>query len=109
MTEVVCGLLLAAVSGLTFIAYKHPKGYDKISPFIFLANAVLFLMYLAWTIGYQSGFYEGQKANGTLEYPIPFHWLLILMIANAGYLSFLSYLPSILEIDKDDNDTQANE
>jgi len=43
LTTFLSGLLLAIVSGLTFVAYKHPKGYRRIFWMIVPLFAILFV------------------------------------------------------------------
>lgn len=44
------GLALAALSGLTFLAYKHPKAFEKLFKAIMLLIIVTFLMAISWNI-----------------------------------------------------------
>jgi hypothetical protein len=98
---------LTILTGLTFIAYKHPIGYRKLYvPLVAFVGVVWFtrIIYLS---GHLAGFFqalEGVRAiNKGLVFQSPEHgqypaWWTLLVLALAGYLSFLRALPSILEL-----------
>ncbi|KAA5804881.1 hypothetical protein F1654_02465 [Alkalicaulis satelles] len=113
MIEVlVSGLVLAAVSALAWIAYKHPKGYQRIYGKILLLGGTI---YLGVTI-YWVGFIDGQSRLRTKvidispNYNIPMSelsttiiyapgWAFLIYIAFAAYVIFLSLLPNLLKED----------
>lgn len=106
-------LILAAVSGLTFIAYKYPIGYKRIVIPIIIATSSCFICMLAWVLGtthsnirilrYQlencpekeisklSSEIIGLNSNLTFSL-----WAIVIFVLIVGYLIFLYYLPSIL-------------
>ncbi len=50
--NLVIGLILAFVSGITFVAYKHPELYEKVFASKLIGVSVFIL---AWGISYDSG------------------------------------------------------
>lgn len=48
-------LIVTAVSGLTFVAYRHPNGYKKIYSAIIPFIAVSLIIYFAWNLGMMYG------------------------------------------------------
>ena len=110
---IVGGLIIAAVSGLSFIAYKHPKGYSKIGSVTYLFISASFLIYVVWVAGYQKGFYDGIQAKDAFakpEFPIePFPWLVIAVFIILAYLMLLQNLPSILEMDHKKEKSEGDE
>jgi len=114
----VLSLVLAALSGLTFVAYKHPRGYRRIS--IPLGRSVLLLAIavLSFTLG--SIFMAIGSLKDSLDdfpdqtiksaqftvnslYDDRNLALVVLVVtaATLGYLYFLSCLPRILEYQTD--------
>jgi|GEM_PF-877900 cytochrome bd-type quinol oxidase subunit 2 len=110
---IVGGLFVAAVSGLSFLAYKHPKGYSKIGSVTYLFISVCFLIYVVWVFGYQQGFYDGklaETASAKPEYPVePFPWLVLAILIILAYLKLLQNLPRILEIDYEKEKGEGDE
>lgn len=110
----VISLILAALSGLTFVAYKHPRGYRRIS----IPLGVVVLMLAIWVLSLTSG--ATVSSIGSLKedldhfpdrtlkseefsinslYQCRNRMIVVLMVtvATLGYLYFLSCLPRILE------------
>ncbi len=100
--NLIIGLLLAAISGVTFIAYKHPKLYQKeFGPKIL--NSALFVIGIAivYGIGYRAGINkltpflndtETLEIKQILESAGVSDYVYIAAIASAIYGGFLSWL-----------------
>ena len=108
LATVLAGLLLAAVSGITFIAYKHPEGYRRMHGPLIILVAVLWVIWATYGMGHQQGFYEGlrqvrdQNPDVLLEtpnYEISSLWVFMLPSIPIIYFMFLGALPSILGTD----------
>ena len=113
MDALLSGLVLAAVTGVTFIAYKHPTGYQRLFALIStLGGAVIFLLvgYVAGEVSYAIG-YLTQMLKDAPETPIKsvddvinsldtaiarFNRGLLIAVIAWGYFVFLTYLPKIL-------------
>jgi len=104
---------LAAVSGLTFIAYKHPLGYRKIYVPLIASVWAAWFVYMIYSLGQTTGFYDAlqrtREMNKGASILTPSResdplWLFLVPLAIAGYLSFLRALPSILELPSKDRD-----
>ena len=50
MQTFIVGLLLACVSGMTLVAFKHPIGYAKLFPYMFAAATALLIGVTVWHI-----------------------------------------------------------
>ena len=115
-------LIVAAVTGLTFIAYKHPNGYKKIFWNITPLATMVLLMILAWNFGqlHSSIRITGEKLIEDSDAKIEdasftitsmndsLDNILIAVVVGLfviGYLFFLYKLPTILE--SNNNDTTA--
>ena len=115
-------LIVAAVSGLTFVAYRHPHGYRKMySTLIPVASMALFTV-LAWNLGgltniirsvgkelknnpeekIQRSSYSITSMNENLDYII---LAVVIGFSVIGYLFFLYKLPTILGTNKNEENT----
>jgi len=50
MQTFIVGLLLACVSGVTLVAFKHPNGYAKLFPYMCAAATALLIGVTVWHI-----------------------------------------------------------
>jgi len=48
MQTFIFGLLLACVSGVTVVAFKHPKGYARLFPYLVAVSTTLFVGLSVW-------------------------------------------------------------
>ena len=106
MEALIPGLIIAAVSGVTFVAYKHPSAYQRITIPIRLILLLAFCCTAVWnfavgeTARALDGFVEVSKgleaieARRSLEFP--FGWLFGGYIGIVLYFKFLSFLPETL-------------
>ena len=99
-------LIVAMVTGLTIIAYKHPAGYRKLYSPINIACGLVTFGYASYSIGHTLGFYEALSGVLALnkspfispkDESAPFWWILIPVLASA-YMLFLKSLPLILDL-----------
>lgn len=100
LANLVTGLILAGISALGYIAYKHPSGYKKIEDILGIANSIIFSIYIISMAGYTVGFYDGQKAGKELlapTYPLGLGWAFLIAAIFYAYLFFLRRLPDILK------------
>jgi len=106
--RVISGLLLASVSGVTFIAYKHPKSFARLYWFLMPASTVIF----ASAIAHNIGFYEAQTLMidfipKPIDWPrvlaamdgktFHYYWMIYSQVAVWIYFTILFYLPLILK------------
>lgn len=106
-------LILAAVSGLTFIAYKYPKGYERISKPIVIFTCLCFVGVFAWFLGTMHSnirWLQRELENSPKEEISEISsqitglnhswtfllWAFVIFVIVIGYLIFLYYLPNIL-------------
>ena len=110
-TQLTSALIMAVVSALAFIAYRHPRGYAKM--FKPLITAVI-CSYVAWNIfdaGRLVGFYETESAYSRLnpgvklaepEFRLSPLWAREILPFAFIYLLILKCLPDILDLPKGD-------
>jgi TRAP-type C4-dicarboxylate transport system permease small subunit len=113
LETVIAGLILAAVSGLTFLAYKHPKGYRWLSDILIVVLVVVCALFYAYRIGFSNGYQACFKAASKVEktYDIPISsddsvvsYFSLTVIACWVFLTFLRFLlPRLTEADRKDN------
>lgn len=115
MTDrLIAGLLIALVSALTVVAYRHPRGYRKI------AGAVLPLLFIygfgrvagdlgSMNAGIQSLTERAQQQEPSIEmfrftiqmlagHYTDLKWTLLIASLTLTYMVFLIFLPNILEM-----------
>lgn len=110
MDKLIPALAVAAASGLTFLAYKHPRPFESV--FIVL-NGVFILFWAVW-FGWDLGVYNSTEAvfdfvaadkikdavAAGRSYRIPL-WATLSASGVYVYLSFLRFgLPYLLDEDK---------
>ena len=50
MQTFIFGLLLACVSGVTVVAFKHPNGFARLFPYLLAAATALFIVVTVWHV-----------------------------------------------------------
>lgn len=106
MEALVVGLVLAFVSGLAYIAYRHPSGYAKIWPWVWVVLTVGYIAALTWSFAVRATknalmqFIESPREDKALVavngLELPDLWILGIYLASFFYLFFLAHLPHIL-------------
>ncbi|WP_077444396.1 hypothetical protein [Rhodanobacter sp. C05] len=92
LESIVSGLIVAAISGLAFLGYKHPEGYKQISkPLKYVCWAVL----IAANV-YAMGFTAGKYSDGK-DMSFSLGWVTLGFMAFWIFLGFLELLPIILK------------
>jgi len=106
------GLLLAAVSGITFLAYKHPPAFRKLAPIISVLTVSAQILYLAYMAGAYAVSVQVHRAMKDLSMMqvvedatnsvVPRWWLVSLVcLAILLYVSFLLSLPLLIHEKKE--------
>jgi hypothetical protein len=110
LETITAGLVLAAVSGITYLAYKHPAAYGKIYWPLSALNLIIFTIIASYMLGVQhastqlvtlvdaSKLTQLQEAMNRLMY----RWWVVAgaYFGATLYLTFLSFLPKLLEQEK---------
>jgi hypothetical protein len=107
LEQLLTSLLVAGVTGISFIAYKHPAGYQKIDPILRYGSLIVLVCGVIWNaaldvswIHIHSLLAEGKGTAATValnELKVPYLWLFIGCIGVNSYSIFLYYLPDILK------------
>lgn len=87
---IVSGLIVAAVSGLTFLSYKHHEGYVLLTKPLRLALCAAFIAVLFYSIGFTNGKYS---KDGEMSFS--YGWVTIGFIAFVVFMGILDFLPML--------------
>ena len=109
------GLILAFISVLAFVAYKHPDSYEKVYiPLLLVPVFAIFYLF-----GRADGFYKGfshassgfHELNDMVKSPrmeYPTFWPILACMVAVVYILALAFLPSIgVRGDKKSNSTAS--
>ncbi|MCJ7778423.1 MAG: hypothetical protein MUP16_08935 [Sedimentisphaerales bacterium] len=117
---IVSGLVLAVLSGLTFLAYKHPDGFRRIGLVLAFPAVLLPLFYICMELGYIHGGIRllGEEAASASGDKVEvfrssierlndsltcFFWAVAITLAAWVYVAFLWFMPQILGLQKKQN------
>jgi hypothetical protein len=102
MITVFTSLLIAAISGLAYLAVKHPTIYEKLYSKFYSAIGLVFFLLIFWSGSLQfavamlTPFIIPDKlveARSLIDaMTVPLSWLLFSNFGSVGYLFFLSWL-----------------
>jgi hypothetical protein len=108
---ITAGLLLAAVSGITYLAYKHPPAYRKVFLPLFALNNFINIILVVWILGVQTAhiklmpFIESSKsgqAHEAVDGILPRWWLVgAVCFGTNVYLLLLYWLPKLFDEEKE--------
>jgi hypothetical protein len=111
MDEAIIGgiitLAVAALTGVTIIAYKHPVGYRKIYGPLVASIMGVWILRESYRSGVSSGFYSALDGVRSINKGVilqspslqqELSWTPLIPVGVVLYLSFLLMLPSILEL-----------
>jgi uncharacterized membrane protein len=95
---VISGLLVAALSGLAFLSYKHHEGYVLISTVLKLLVVAVYISAFSYTIGFLQGGPKGME-----DMFFSFGWVSFGLFALLFYLFFLDFLPMLTKKNNKEN------
>jgi amino acid transporter len=102
---IIGGLAVAAITGLSIIAYRHPAAYARIYRPLVCMLVGAWVVWFIYGIGFDSGFGNAvlttMKLNSgslikTPSRDLPSFWLYMVPAIVYAYLSFLKLLPHLL-------------
>ncbi|HEU6448540.1 MAG TPA: hypothetical protein VFV23_08900 [Verrucomicrobiae bacterium] len=100
MDKIIPGLVVAAMSGFAFVAYRHPKSFRKHFGFLIIPLLVVDAVCFVFSVGYAFGtLHPHVYGVYTDERPIPV-WFFCVTGGLIIYLFFLYRLPDLLKHDK---------
>lgn len=111
---IIASLFVAFISSLAWLAYKHPIGYRKIFPALYLIPTIIFWAMFIYDLGIMraASFVSDIKDKSTITFKmindnhITSGTVLIFFVAFSLYAIVLRYLPNILKDDDKDKPEQ---
>ncbi len=107
MQSLIVGLLLAAVSGLSVIAFRHPNGYARLFPYLLLAATGIFVCVTVWHIAVEltwdrvaphiDAAHHRAAKSGKNTLAVPYEWLSVAYLAVMAFLWVNLKLPPFLQ------------
>jgi hypothetical protein len=89
LEALISSLLVAAISGLTFLSYKHHDGYKAIARPLKVCACVVFISLAAYDLGFTAGKYGGTELS--------MMWTSLSFMGFWVLLAFLDILPMITD------------
>ena len=89
LEALISSLLVTAISGLTFLSYKHHDGYKVISRSLKVCACAVFISLTAYDLGFTAGKYGGTELS--------MMWTHFGFIGFWILLAFLDILPMIID------------
>jgi hypothetical protein len=110
LETITAGLSVAAVSGITYVAYKHPAAYRTVYQRLTWLTLAILIVIGIWSIGAQSAYTQLIRLIETSKLPqmedalghimYRFRVVFAACVGTNLYLLLLSYLPKLLEQEK---------
>lgn len=108
MQTLFVGLLLASVSGVCFVAFKHPNGFAKLFPYLIAATTSILIGIAIWHVAVEISWMqlapyivEGSHVSaeiGKAKLTLPFAWVGFWYVAIVAYLWVNLRLPPFLQV-----------
>jgi hypothetical protein len=110
MEAIVTGLVLASVSGLTFLAYKHPIAYRKLYFALRFPFLMMFFGVVLWDISAMRALStllplvvpeQAKQAHDAVgSQQLMNFWRFLFFMFAMAYLEFLQWFPELLQENK---------
>lgn len=116
---ILASLIVAFISALAYIAYKHPKSFTTIFVVLLVITFILYLISLA----FHSGMMRAKESipdsipweqkdiirEAIKSRELPIEFIVAICLAFIVYLNILHYLPSILNLGSDEKSNSPDE
>lgn len=111
-TELWAPLVIAAITGLAFIAYKHPTGFKRINLPLVALSLIIFVSMMIWNVAISKGYTaimlfldpaKFEKASVAVK-DIQVNadlWFVVMLVFNV-YLGILWWLPVLIKDESKD-------
>ena len=118
MQTFIFGLLLACISGVTVLAFRHPIGFSKLFPYLLGAATAVFVGASVWHAAIQVSWANllpymvpekvGQAMDTIARLRVPYLWVALSYLGVAVFLWIILKLPPFLQM-AEENGTQMEE
>ena len=120
MQSFIFALLLAGVSGVTVVAFRHPNGYARLFPYMLVIISVVFVCITIWQAAVEITWHRVDHfiAEGVLDKAesrksdlnLPYAWVLFWYLATVSFLWVNLKLPPFLQVtDPADTDIEKSD
>ncbi len=118
MQTFIYGLLLAGISGVTIVAFRHPNGFARLFPYLLAVVTVLFVCVTVWHIAVEVTWTKllpytvpetlAEATNTKRQLRLPYAWVALWYLGVVAFLWINLKLPPFLQV-ADENSTQIDE
>ncbi len=107
------GLLMACISGLTVLAFKHPKGFTRLFPYLLGVATTLFVGVTVWHVAIELTWtnllpyvvpQKTREAMDTIDQlRFPYVWVALSYVSVVAFLWVILKLPPFLRVAEEDS------
>lgn len=107
------GLLMACISGVTVLAFKHPIGFTRLFPYLLGLATSLFIAITVWHVAieltwtYLLPYVVPQKVreatDSIAQLRFPYVWVALSYVGVVAFLWIILKLPPFLQVAEDDS------
>ncbi len=118
MQTFIFGLLLAGVSGVTVVAFRHPNGFARLFPYLLAVVTALFVGVTVWHIAVEVTWTKllpymvpetlDEAANTKGQLRLPYAWVALWYLGVVAFLWINLKLPPFLQV-TDEHSTPMDE
>lgn len=115
MQTFIFGLLLAFVSGVTVVAFRHPNGFAKLFPYLLGVATTVFVAITIWHVAVEITWQSlvvyivpetvSDAKSTIVRLNVPYTWVVFWYLGVVAFLWVNLKLPPFLQV-ADTNDTQ---
>ena len=113
METFIIGLLLAGVSATSVVAFKHPRGYARLFPYLVGVATVLFVAITLWQIAVQITWegvdefvdpvHDEDAKREKDRLSLPYHWVVLWYVGVVVFFWVNLRLPAFLLLAEQNN------
>ncbi len=111
MQTFIFGLLLACVSGVTVVAFRHPNGYARLFPYLLAVTTALFIGFTVWHIAVEVSWTKllqfmdrdnfAAATDTKSQLRLPYTWVVFWYFGVVTFLLINLKLPPFLQVTDD--------
>lgn len=111
MQTFIFGLLLACVSGVTVVAFRHPNGYARLFPYLLAVTTALFIGFTVWHIAVEVSWTKllqfmdrdnfAAATDTKSQLRLPYIWVVFWYFGVATFVLINLKLPPFLQVTDD--------